>query len=59
MDFPKVYVFFMKRRQDKEPFPAVYLNRELALKAFGRISPVIEVKITGEKPDGTDKAPTD
>lgn len=41
-----VYVFLICRDADKGvPWPAVYTNRELAEKAFGRISPVVTVHV--------------
>lgn len=40
-----VYVFLIKRDQDRVAWPCVYDNLELAEKAFGRSSPVVSVTI--------------
>lgn len=47
-----VYVFLMRRPQDREAWPVVYQDRELAEKAFGRVSPVVAVQLK-ESPDET------
>lgn len=40
-----VYVFFDQRPMDKEPWPHVYQNKELAEKAPHRCSEVVEVLV--------------
>lgn len=42
----KLYVFLYKRPADTQPWPAVYTDKDLAEKAFGRISDVVEVEVT-------------
>jgi len=41
-----VHVFLVQRKQDREPWPCVYQNHELAIKALGRVSPVISFELT-------------
>jgi hypothetical protein len=41
----KVYVFMIQRKVDREAWPTVYADRDLAEKAFGRVTPVQEVTI--------------
>ncbi len=41
-----VHVFLVQRKQDREPWPCVYHNHELAAKALGRVSPVISLSLT-------------
>jgi len=43
MEPKQVYVFLVKRDQDREAWPAVYTNRELAESALGRVTAVAEV----------------
>lgn len=40
-----VYIFLRQRPQDKEPWPCVYVDAELAAQAIGRVSEVIPVTI--------------
>ena len=51
-EYPTVYVFFMKRKQDNEPWPAIYTNKELAQSAYGRCSPVMEISMPESMTDG-------
>ena len=49
----KVYVFLIKRPKYDDKcgaWPCVYTDKELAEKAFGRVSPVVELEI-GEQPN--------
>lgn len=39
-----VYVFFIQRPQDKQTWPVVYENRELAEDAPHRVSEIVEVQ---------------
>lgn len=49
MDERSVYVFLISRPNDKGyVWPAAYMDRELAEKAFGRVSEVAEVRFTTE-----------
>lgn len=43
MEPKQVYVFLVKRDQDREAWPAVYTNRELAEGALGRVTAIAEV----------------
>ena len=43
MEPKQVYVFLIKRDQDREAWPAVYTNRELAEGALGRVTAIAEV----------------
>lgn len=38
-----VYVFLIKREQDKEAWPCVYMDLKLAVEAKGRVSDVMAV----------------
>lgn len=40
-----VYVFLVKRVQDKETWPCVYTDRDLAIAAIGRCSSITAVDI--------------
>ena len=50
------YVFLMQRPQDKEPWPVVYRDPELADKAFGRASPVRAVDLSESNTGMSDEA---
>ena len=47
MEPKQVYVFLVKRDQDREAWPAVYTNRELAEGALGRVTAIAEVRFDG------------
>jgi hypothetical protein len=40
-----VYVFLVQRKQDSQPWPCVYIDAQLAEKAYGRVSAVIPVEV--------------
>jgi hypothetical protein len=42
------YVFYIQRPIDKEPWPTVYVHKELAEAALGRVTPVVEVRVPRE-----------
>ena len=44
-----VYVVLIESDRDREAWPAVYASRELAEKAFGRVSEIAGVLLTNTK----------
>lgn len=40
-----VYLILIRRPIDKHTWPHVYVHKDLAEKAIGRVSPVIEVEV--------------
>lgn len=44
----KAYVFMMRRPTDKQAWPVLYMTRELAEHAFGRVSEIVEVELPKE-----------